>query len=184
MPMLVQNQPELDPSKLIEIRQPSSPRCVSQSFCPTVMRLGELTPCTKDVWTDGLGMPLRSLSQAEIVQAPQLREWICQFMCTYLVCVLGRFYSVEENVIVVLTKHFDLLCNDDCLAGGRTIITVLDDWQVLLDDVSWCLTMQSPVPSTCWWYGVVCSNQLTWTWGLEEIPSAIPMPDVNNYTCQ
>ena len=72
--MLVQNQPELDPSKLIEIRQPSSPRCVSQSFCPTVMRLGELTPCTKDVWTDGLGMPLRSLSQAEIVQAPQLRE--------------------------------------------------------------------------------------------------------------
>ena len=48
-------------------------------------------------------------------------------MCTYLVCVSGRFYSVEENVIVVLTKHFDLLSNDDCLAGGRAIITVLDD---------------------------------------------------------
>ena len=48
-------------------------------------------------------------------------------MCTYFVCVSGRFYSVEENVIVVLTKHFDLLCNDNCLVGGRTIITVLDD---------------------------------------------------------
>ena len=72
--MLVQNQPESDPFKLIEIRQPSSPRCASQSFCPAMMRLGELTTCTKDVWTDGLGTPFRILSQAEIVQAPQLRE--------------------------------------------------------------------------------------------------------------
>ena len=38
------------------------------------------------------------------------------------------FYSVEENVTVVLTKHFDLLCNNDCLAGGKTIITTLGGW--------------------------------------------------------
>ena len=35
------------------------------------------------------------------------------------------FYSVEENANVVLTKHFDLPCNNDCLVGGRAIITVL-----------------------------------------------------------
>ena len=45
------------------------------------------------------------------------------------------FYSAEENVTIVLTEHFNLLCNDDCLAGGRTIITALDDWQGVSDDV-------------------------------------------------
>ena len=32
------------------------------------------------------------------------------------------FYNVHEKTTVVLTKHFDLHCNDDCLAGGRAII--------------------------------------------------------------
>lgn len=44
--------------------------------------------------------------------------------------LLKGFYSVEEDETVVLTKHFNLLYNDDCLPGGRAIITVLDDWQV------------------------------------------------------
>ena len=41
--------------------------------------------------------------------------------------LMGGFYSVEENAIVVLTKHFDLLYNDDCLVSGKAIITILDD---------------------------------------------------------
>ena len=41
---------------------------------------------------------------------------------------LEGFYSAKENITIVLTKHFDLLYNDDCLAGGRAIITVLGDW--------------------------------------------------------
>ena len=44
-----------------------------------------------------------------------------------LFVLVEGFYSVEENVIVVLTKHFYLLCNDDCLVNGRAIITILDD---------------------------------------------------------
>ena len=39
--------------------------------------------------------------------------------------LIEGFYSVEENPTIVLTKHFDLLCNDDCLVGDRAIITVL-----------------------------------------------------------
>ena len=35
------------------------------------------------------------------------------------------FYSVEENVIIVLTKHFDILCNNDCIVGDRAIIIAL-----------------------------------------------------------
>ena len=31
----------------------------------------------------------------------------------------------EKNATVVLTKHFDLLYNNDCLAGGKAIIIVL-----------------------------------------------------------
>ena len=42
-----------------------------------------------------------------------------------MVALIEGFYSVEENPTIVLTKHFDLLCNDDCLAGDRAIITVL-----------------------------------------------------------
>ena len=49
--------------------------------------------------------------------------------------LLKGFYSAEEDATVVLTKHFDLLCNDDCLPSGRAIITVLDGWQVPLVDV-------------------------------------------------
>ena len=66
-----------------------------------------------------------------------------------LFVLVEGFYSVEENVIVVLTKHFYLLCNDDCLVNGRAIITILDDWQVLSADMPRCLTAQLPVPSTC-----------------------------------
>ena len=42
-----------------------------------------------------------------------------------LFALIEGFYSVEENPTIVLTKHFDLLCNDDCLVGDRAIITVL-----------------------------------------------------------
>ena len=44
-----------------------------------------------------------------------------------LFVLLEGFYSVKENVTVVLIKHFDLLCNDDCLVGGGTIITIMGD---------------------------------------------------------
>lgn len=43
------------------------------------------------------------------------------------VLVMG-FYNVENNATIVLTKHFDLICNDDYLASGRVIITVLGVW--------------------------------------------------------
>ena len=46
------------------------------------------------------------------------------------------FYSAQEKATVVLTKHFDLLCNDDYFASGRAIITTLGGWQVLLEDMS------------------------------------------------
>ena len=39
--------------------------------------------------------------------------------------LMEDFYSAKENVIVVLTNHFNFICNDDYLAIGRTIITVL-----------------------------------------------------------
>ena len=70
-------------------------------------------------------------------------------MRAYLICSFGGFYSAEENATIVLTKHFDLLCNDDCLAGGRAIITILGGWQVLLADVPLCLTIQLSIPTTC-----------------------------------
>ena len=39
-------------------------------------------------------------------------------MHTYLVCAsLEGFYNAKESVTVVLTRHFDSRCNDDCLAG-------------------------------------------------------------------
>ena len=50
------------------------------------------------------------------------------YACVPAFMLLKGFYSVEENAIVVLTKHFDFLYNDDCLAGGRAIITVLGGW--------------------------------------------------------
>lgn len=49
--------------------------------------------------------------------------------------LLEGFYSAEENATIVLTKHFELLYNDDCHAGGRAIITILGDWQVPLANV-------------------------------------------------
>lgn len=52
-----------------------------------------------------------------------------------LFVLLEGFYNAEENATIVLTKHFELLYNDDCHAGGRAIITILSDWQVSLADV-------------------------------------------------
>ena len=36
----------------------------------------------------------------------------------------------------MLTKHFDLLYNDDYLAGDRAIIMTLGGWQVPSEDMS------------------------------------------------
>lgn len=55
------------------------------------------------------------------------RESVGFFM---FVLVMG-FYNAKKNANIVLTKHFDLIFNDDCLASGRVIITVLGVWQVL-----------------------------------------------------
>ena len=44
-------------------------------------------------------------------------------MCTLFVLEEG-FDSAEEKATVVLTKYFDLLCNDDYLAGGRAKIII------------------------------------------------------------
>ena len=74
-----------------------------------------------------------------------------------LFVLLDGFYNAKESITVVLTKHFDLLYNDDCFAGGKTIFIVLGDWQVLSTDMLWCLTMQPSIPSTYWWPGVTCS---------------------------
>lgn len=52
-----------------------------------------------------------------------------------LFMLLEGFYSAEDNVTIVLTKHFDLLYNNDCLAGSKANITVLGSWQVLSADV-------------------------------------------------
>ena len=48
-------------------------------------------------------------------------------MRTFFVLEEG-FYSAQEKAIIVLTKHFDILYNDDYLAGGRSIITTLGGW--------------------------------------------------------
>ena len=45
------------------------------------------------------------------------------------------FYSGHEKAAIVLSKHFDLICNDDYLVGGRTIITTLGGWQVPSEDM-------------------------------------------------
>ena len=50
-------------------------------------------------------------------------------------CFQKGFYSAQEKVTIVLTKHFDYLCNDDCLVGGRTTITTLGDLQVPSEDM-------------------------------------------------
>ena len=57
------------------------------------------------------------------------------YVCVLAFMLSKGFYSAKENATVVLTKHFDFLCNDDCLVGGRTIITVLSGWQVPSADV-------------------------------------------------
>lgn len=41
------------------------------------------------------------------------------------------FYSAQEKATLVLTKHFDILWNNDCPVGDRTIIIALGDWQML-----------------------------------------------------
>ena len=38
----------------------------------------------------------------------------------------GGFYSAQEKATIVLSKHFDLLCNDGCSASCKAIITVLN----------------------------------------------------------
>lgn len=45
-------------------------------------------------------------------------------MCALFVLEEG-FYSTQEKATIVLTKHFNLFCNDDYLANGKTIITTL-----------------------------------------------------------
>ena len=57
------------------------------------------------------------------------------YVCVLAFMLSKGFYSAKENATVVLTKHFDFLYNDDCLVGGRTIITVLGGWQVPSADV-------------------------------------------------
>ena len=42
--------------------------------------------------------------------------------------LMEGLYSDEQNDTIVLTKHFNLLCNDDYLVGGRVIITVFGGW--------------------------------------------------------
>lgn len=37
---------------------------------------------------------------------------------------------------MVLSRHFDFLCNDGCHAGDRALIAVLGGWQVLSEVVS------------------------------------------------
>lgn len=39
-------------------------------------------------------------------------------------CVLKDFCSIEKIAIVVITRHFDSLFNDDCPTEGWAIITV------------------------------------------------------------
>ena len=56
-----------------------------------------------------------------------MRERERESVSFLLFVLVGDFYSTEENATVVLTKPFDLLCNDDCLVGGRVIITILGD---------------------------------------------------------
>ena len=46
------------------------------------------------------------------------------------------FYSAQEKATLVLTKHFDLFCNDDYLAGDRAIITTLGSSLVPSEDMS------------------------------------------------
>ena len=46
------------------------------------------------------------------------------------------FHSAQEKTTIVLTKHFDFLCNDDYPASGRAIITALGGWQVASEEMS------------------------------------------------
>ena len=41
-----------------------------------------------------------------------------------MLCFRRAFYSAQEEVTVVLSKHFDLYYNDGFPVGGRAIITV------------------------------------------------------------
>ena len=79
--MLILCQLESDPSNFMEIRQPSFFSCASQRIRLAVVKLGELLSYVKG-YPDG---------------------W---FRHTCL-CFLEGLYSVDENVNVVLSRHFD-----------------------------------------------------------------------------
>ena len=80
---------------------------------------------TKDVRTGGSSTSLQSLSQVKDSSSDFSEiEWVDVSLCTLFVFLKG-FYSDEESVTVVLTKHFDFLCNDDCFVGSGVIITFL-----------------------------------------------------------
>ena len=52
------------------------------------------------------------------------------YVCIPCLCFMKGFYSAKESATVVLTKYFDFLCNDDCLANDWVIITILGGWKV------------------------------------------------------
>ena len=58
------------------------------------------------------------------------------YACILGLCIRRAFYSAQEKAIIVLIKHFDLLCNDGYLGGDKTIITILDGRQMLSKVVS------------------------------------------------
>ena len=110
--MLVQSQLE---AKLIEVRQ-----------C-------ELLTCTKgylDRWFEHASskFKLDKYSLSSLIES--------EYANLTLFVLLKSFYNVKENVIVVPTNHFDLLCNDNCFTDGRIIITILGGWQVSSANVS------------------------------------------------
>ena len=65
--MLIMSQLESGSSSCMIVKQPSSFLCATQRVCIVIIKLDGLLSYTKnDVQTGGLGMPLRSLSQARI----------------------------------------------------------------------------------------------------------------------
>ena len=60
----------------------------------------------------------------------------------------------------MLSWHFDFHYNDDYPIDGKVIIMIL---KRLAGVVKWCVMMQLPIVSICWWYGAVYKNPLTWT---------------------
>ena len=58
-------------------------------------------------------------------------------MCILGLCFRRTFYSAQEKATVVLSRHFDLFCNDGYHGGDRALITILGGWQVPLKVVPW-----------------------------------------------